>query len=425
MSKFYQIFIFLIIIFIMGYSPDTKAQTYSSEEVEVSGIAFSRFALKIKPDESVYQEIDHEKWIKMVDKNLCWSGIFLVFDSNHPSCRANTQQADMNVVLKIRNSDSKKSLNFIISDNKNLTLFQWDIPFNQNQLHEESLIDSINELTRKITGVSGILGSTIAFELKQPMHKKVIVRVNTHGYNLTSISHNQSISILPRWSPNGRGILYTTISRHGTSVVYDNMAGKIVILAKYQGINSGGTWYANGQQIIITLSKGANADLYGLTIQNRKLTRLTSHPAIDTAPSLSANAQYLLFISDRSGREQIYVKYMETGAIFRLTFDGIRNTDPVWSPDGSLIVFTKTIKGRDQIHIMDPFGENVRALTRGNFHSQQPAWSPDGKQIVFSSNRSGDYKLYVMFIDGSGIRRLSNTPKGFQESSPNWTSSKF
>ncbi|GIT04483.1 MAG: hypothetical protein CM1200mP28_17420 [Deltaproteobacteria bacterium] len=60
-------------------------------------------------------------------------------------------------------------------------------------------MELINELSAQLTGLDGVLGSSIAFTLKQPKRRKIIARVNTHGKKLAAISRNP-ISV---YCPNG------------------------------------------------------------------------------------------------------------------------------------------------------------------------------------------------------------------------------
>ena len=287
----------------------------------------------------------------------------------------------------------------------------------------------INELTEQLTGIQGILGSTIAFTLKQPKRRKIIARVNTHGNRLGAISRNPSISLLPRWSPDGKSILYTRLSRRGTAIILNKLKGKpIILLNSDNRVNasntnflnvSGGAWFSDGTRLIVTLSRKGNNDLYEFDLHRRKERQVTKHPAIDTAPSLSPDDQQLVFVSDRTGKEQIFYRQLGTRVEFQLTRSGA-SSDPAWSPDGTMIAFTRLVRGNAQIHILDPFTGDEKALTRGRYNSEQPSWSPDGKQIVFAANSTGVSKLYVMFIDGTGRRRLTRTPRDFEESAPNW-----
>ena len=64
-----------------------------------------------------------------------------------------------------------------------------------------------NRLTARISGEPGLLGSTIAFVLRQPRYAKVIVATDTHGSRLKLISHNSGINLLPKWSPSGMSMV--------------------------------------------------------------------------------------------------------------------------------------------------------------------------------------------------------------------------
>ncbi len=403
----------------------SMGQTYSPDVVTIEGLKFSRFTLQVKPLSSFTAHFKARTWLKNIEKNLCWSGVFKLYHPQNNYCRISTGHHDFQLHLKITAHGKSKGLQFIITDNIGIPLFDTQVQLAQNKLLESQVMEAINYITEKITAQPGILGSTIAFSFKQPQRQKVIARINTHGQNADAISYNLETNIAPKWSPNGDKIAYTTVSRKGTSILLDDLKRNTSVLAKYKGVNSGGSWYGNGKRIIITLSKDGNADLYEMELKTRRLERLTRHPSIDTSPALSPDGQYLLFVSDRSRSEQIYVMYMPTKEVSRLTFTGSRNTDPAWSPDGSLIAYTKYIRGRDQIYVMDAYGENERAITRSSYHSEQPAWSPDGRQIVFSALRRKNYKLFIIFLDGAGLRRVTNTPAGYEENSPSWTLRQF
>ena len=305
----------------------------------------------------------------------------------------------------------------------------------------DELMDLINEMSVQLTGLKGILGSTIAFTLKQPKRRKIIARINTHGKKLAAVSRNKYINLLPSWSPKGDAIVYTTLSRRGTAIMFNDCLK--VVGCKYRPVKllssnisaagisknilsvSGGTWFSNGHKLIVTLSRKGNSDLYEFDRLKRKVIRMTTHRAIDTVPDLSPDNQHLIFVSDRSGHEQIYYLKLGTKISFQLTFGRGSSSDPVWSPDGTLIAFSKISSGHSQIHLMDPFTGEDNFLTRGRFNSEQPSWSPDGRQIVFVSSSTGVDKLYIMFIDGTGRRRLTRTPRDFEEGGPSWTARKF
>jgi TolB protein len=392
--------------------------------------------------------MDAKRWLRIIDRNLCWSGVFMVTDSRYKTCRtAGGNQVDMKIMLKLKGTVTDngdlvpKHLMLTVADNDGVPLFPLELPIRKNRFREAELMDLINEMSVQFTGLKGILGSTIAFTLKQPKRRKIIARINTHGKKLAAVSRNKYINLLPSWSPKGDAIVYTTLSRRGTAIMFNDCLK--VVGCKYRPVKllssnisaarisksflsvSGGTWFSNGHKLIVTLSRKGNSDLYEFDRLKRKVIRLTTHRAIDTVPDLSPDNQHLIFVSDRSGHEQIYYLKLGTKIPFQLTFGRGSSSDPVWSPDGTLIAFSKISSGHSQIHLMDPFTGEDNFLTRGRFNSEQPFWSPDGRQIAFVSSSTGVDKLYIMFIDGTGRRRLTRTPRDFEEGGPSWTARKF
>jgi len=435
---------FFVTILIMFVSSCVRAQTYSTEEIVISGLGFARFSVSLIAEDSFSEHPASSRWLRIFDRNLCWSGVFMVSGSRYRSCRTpDGSDVDMKFILKINQNKTKseklvsKQLLLTVADNNGVPLFPIKLSLRKGRFHESDLMQLINELSAQLTGLEGVLGSTIAFTLKQPKRRKIIARVNTHGKKLAAISRNPNISLLPKWNPQGNAIVYTTLSRRGTSIIYDELNLKkqpVVLLASNNSgarvssnflSVSGGSWHSSGQKLIVTLSRKGNNDLYIFNRKNRKELRLTSHRAIDTDPDLSPDNQNLIFVSDRSGKEQIYFLKLGTKIPFQLTFGRGSNSDPVWSPDGTLIAYSRFRYGNTQIHLMDPFTGEDHALTRGKYNSEQPVWSPDGRQIIYVSSSTGIDKLYVMFVDGTGRRRLTRTPKDFEEGSPSWTPRKY
>ena len=435
-------------IFFLCLSTLVQAQTYSSEEIVISGLGFARFSVALVPEKSFTDHMDAKRWLRIIDRNLCWSGVFLVTDSRYRTCRtAGGNKVDMKIMLKLKGTVTDngdlvpKHLMLTVADNDGAPLFPLELPIRKNRFREAELMDLINEMSVQLTGLKGILGSTIAFTLKQPKRRKIIARINTHGKKLAAVSRNKYINLLPSWSPKGDAIVYTTLSRRGTAIMFNDCLK--VVGCKYRPVKllssnisaarisknflsvSGGTWFSNGHKLIVTLSRKGNSDLYEFDRMKRKVIRMTTHRAIDTVPDLSPDNQHLIFVSDRSGHEQIHYMKLGTKIPFQLTDSRGSSSDPVWSPDGTLIAFSKISSGHSQIHLMDPFTGEDNFLTRGRFNSEQPFWSPDGRQIAFVSSSTGVDKLYIMFIDGTGRRRLTRTPRDFEEGGPSWTARKF
>ncbi|MDH5752804.1 MAG: DPP IV N-terminal domain-containing protein [Deltaproteobacteria bacterium] len=406
--------------------PPPSASEDPTQDIFIEGLGFSKLILKIEPMEGLAENTSYQRIEGLLEKNLCWSGLFNLIRSNTRYCKLNSspRREDMRLVLSLE--DSVMKLRLHDAGPEMLQLYEGELDLSR-VTDENSVMALVNKLTEKITGQEGLLGSSMAFVLRQPGYAKVIVTTDTHGREVKLLSANRDINLLPRFSPKGFGLVYTVLGRKGSQVYYHSLSpeqdglGQSRFITKPGSLNTGGAFSPSGDRVVITMSVNQNADLFMVNIRNSKVKQLTSRMGIETQAHWSHDGKKLAFVSDRSGTPQIYLLDLETLEDLRITFDGVYNADPKWSPDGRSILFTKRVDGVDQIHIMDEYGENVRRVTRGMYTAEQAEWSPDGRQVVFASNRTGDFKLYIVSADGSNLRRLTNTPKGFDENSPSWT----
>ncbi len=140
-------------IFFLCFSTLVQAQTYSSEEIVISGLGFARFSVALVPEKSFTDHMDAKRWLRIIDRNLCWSGVFLVTDSRYKTCRtAAGNQVDMKIMLKLKgtvtdNSDLvPKHLMLTVADNDGVPLFPLELPIRKNRFREAELMDLINEI---------------------------------------------------------------------------------------------------------------------------------------------------------------------------------------------------------------------------------------------------------------------------------------
>lgn len=77
------------------------AQTYSSEEIIISGIGFSRFTVQLEPDAAFAAHPEAARWLRIFDRNLCWSGVFRIQDSRYNACKAQGHAPDMQLLAQL------------------------------------------------------------------------------------------------------------------------------------------------------------------------------------------------------------------------------------------------------------------------------------------------------------------------------------
>ena len=396
-----------------------------SDDILIEGIGFAKLIMEMAPGETLAKDKGFLPLRTMLEKNLCWSGVFNLAQAAGRHCTLKQKSERIDMRLELNRVEEKLELRLVDAGPESLVLFSETLPLDK-LVKETEVMDLVNRLTERVTGQPGVLGSAIAFVLRQPGYAKVIVATNTHATTIKPISYNRGINLLPKWAPNGSGMIYTILETGGTKVFFHNFGkngglGKSRMLTKTGTLNTGGSFSPDGNRLVVTMSVDQGADLYALDLKKKEQQRLTSRQGIETQADWAPDGKKIVFVSDRSGTPQVYLLDMVTGEDLRLTFDGVYNADPKWSPDGKSILFTKRVDRRDQVHIMDQFGENVRQVTRSRFDAEQAVWAPDGRQIAFTSNRTGVYKIYLVSTDGSGLRRLTRTGKRFEESSPSWT----
>lgn len=276
-----------------------------------------------------------------------------------------------------------------------------------------------DELVEKMTGGKGIFRTRIAMVKKTPKGRELYM-MDLDGENLRAVTNNGSLNLLPSWTPDGRGLVFTSYLRHNPNLYrLDLASSQLTLLSNERGLNTGGATSANGGQIALTLSRDGNSEIYTMNADRTGLRRLTKEWAIDSSPSWSPDGKQIAFTSARLGNPQIFVMGADGSSPSRMTYKGTYNTTPDWSPRGDLIAFT----ARDERNVFDIFvievaTKEIRRLTQDQGHNEEPSFSPDGNHIVFTSTREGRSQVWVMAIDGSNQRRITSAG-GF--TTPAWS----
>jgi TolB protein len=275
-----------------------------------------------------------------------------------------------------------------------------------------------NDIIRALTGYQGIFLSKLGF-VGTASGRKEIYTSDYDGHNVKQITRDRSICLLPRWSPDGRRMAFTSYKDGGPMLYVKDMGSGIVKrISGRSGLNTGGTWSPDGSRLAATLSTKGNPDIFLIDLNGRIEKRLVDHWGIDVSPCYSPAGDKLAFVSNRSGSPQIYCLDLLTRSTKRLTFQGNYNTSPSWS-SLDRIAFVSMENGFFDIYTMNMDGGGLERLTEGEGNNEDPCWSPDGRYIIFSSNRDGRYHLYLMNANGQNQRRI--TFLGGDQTAPSWS----
>lgn len=252
-----------------------------------------------------------------------------------------------------------------------------------------------------------LANAKIAFIASKTGRKEVYL-CNGDGSNLIQLTHDNSISVGPALSPDGRKLAYTGYqSGYADIYVIDIGSGSRDRVVKFPGTNTGAAFSPDGSRLAFTASKDGNPELYVSSVGGGGATRLTRTPGVESSPTWSPRGDEIIYVSDQGGSPQLYRISSGGGSGSRISTGHSYCTEPSWSPDGSKVAFV-TRSGGFQIAVLDLASGNCRVVAAG----EDPSWAGDSRHLVFASGSS------LVMIDtatgaqrtlASGLGKLSET----------------
>jgi len=256
-----------------------------------------------------------------------------------------------------------------------------------------------------------------------------IQAVRPTGAGLTTIfSRDREIDSPPRWSPDGKRIVFSMNSAHSTSaslylVSADGTGLQKITRTRHFRYDSSPAWSPNGRKIAFARCGPRACAIWVKNLRTSAVTRSISSPASDTQPAWSPDGRQITFASNRSGNFDIWVVTLATGRLRRVTSNPADDQGPAWSPDGRRIAFASLRTGRWNIFTVRASGGGMAQITStapGGV-SIDPSWSPDGRWIAFASERNGPFNIFAARAVRSGaVRRITGSKLPRNSESPDW-----
>lgn len=273
----------------------------------------------------------------------------------------------------------------------------------------QMILKFCDEAIGKITGTRGISSSQITFISDVSGFKEVYI-ADVLGDDIRQVTKHKNLTMTPRLSRNADKLIYTSYHKGNPNLYlidFKKSANLTRAISRRKGVNYSPAWSPDGREIIVTMSKDDNPDLYKIKANGEIIKRLTVASGINVSPSYSPDGEKIAFVSDRTGDPQIYTMVLATGRTTRLTYEGFENTTPSWSPNGKWIAYTaKTDNGYQICKIAAEGRAQPIQLTNYWGSHETPKWSPDSRQISFTRTRNNISKICTITAEGQWLREL-------------------
>jgi TolB protein len=249
--------------------------------------------------------------------------------------------------------------------------------------------------------------------------------MNAVGKKVRRLTRSLHDDEYPAWSPDGRRIAFGRSRDFVGSIYVATAAGGKLTRVTPTNVNAADpTWSPDGQKLAFTVfSDTTGPEIYVEDLRTGVMSDLTSALGGGLTPAWSPDGSKIAFISLRDDPTgdiyQLYTITPDGSKLTRLTNELSDHGAPNWAPNGSRLALSVYSGGNDRITIINVDGTGERKLTTPPA-AVDPAWSPDGRRIAFSARpRSAPSRqIYVMSANGRGIRRLTHDRS--EAAGPDW-----
>lgn len=264
-------------------------------------------------------------------------------------------------------------------------------------------------------GLKGFFASKLTFISDGGRSKEVCVSDLFFG-EAKQLTHHNALALMPRWSPDGSKIIYTSFFKSGFPDIYllDVASGTPSVFARFQGTNQGARFSPNGQQVAMVLSGTGTPEIYVTNASGtqRPSKRTSSEGVVKSSPCWSPDGSRLVFSMEPG--PQLYVMSAAGGSPQRLS-SGYRFTaEPDWSRSNpqKIACTVRTESGQYQIAVYDLSTGKAEVVSRAAFDGVEASWLPDGRHLVYTARDRSSSVLSILDTETGQSKRISATNLG-------------
>ena len=227
------------------------------------------------------------------------------------------------------------------------------------------------------------------------------------------ITSDRAQALMPRWSPDGRKVLYTSYL-HGFPDIFliDLSSFQRTTFESFKGTNMSARFSPDGQRVAMVLTGSGSTEIWVSNAQGRGLSRLTHSDSVKSSPSWSPDGSRLVFAQEPG--PELYVMPASGGYGRRITSGAISTycAEPDWSHGNpSKIAFTMRTGVRFQIAVYDSSKGEGEQVSKAAFDGVEPSWLADGRHLVYSARDASSSRICILDTETGKSKAVS--PLGF------------
>ncbi|HUP49740.1 MAG TPA: protein kinase [Thermoanaerobaculia bacterium] len=262
-------------------------------------------------------------------------------------------------------------------------------------------------------------GTRIAFDASWGGPRRIWIadRLGHNPQQATTDTSEAVAHVRPRWSPDGRRIVFQNIDRTQFDIRVVDLATKEMEWLTNDAIRDlNPVWAPSGAFVYFSSYRGGGINVWRFRVlpdgrfaaQPEQVTTGAGH---DVDLDLSADGTRLAMATLRQNADLWRLPVSPDGSAAgppeELVATTREDSRGAWSPDGSAIAFNSDRAGEMNIWIRNLADGTDRQVTRGEGGDFQPDWSPDASRLVFFSGRGGNIDIWDVHIATGALRRLT------------------
>ena len=256
--------------------------------------------------------------------------------------------------------------------------------------------------------------------------KWAIYTIKIDGTELKKITDDMTVIFSPRWSPNGKQILFSACLKGGGECVgnfdifsVNSDGSQLVNLTNNQADDMNPDWSPDGKQIVFNSNRSGNLEIYSMNADGTGIKQLTNNPTDDTNPQWSPNGSWIAYVSLENGGW--YYEICITSPNGTETMQLTKGVMPNWSSDSTNIAFSGGVDSYIEIFMIEPDGTGLKNLSNSSADEFDFSWSPDSKLIAFVTNRDYNAEIYTVCVDCEDSQQTNITNSPTNDQKPSWS----